>query len=214
MQPRFEALMVDVDGVLVAAPDGRRWDAELARDLGIEPEDLQREFFAHHWDDVATGRATVEERLGPVLARIAPGVGAEELLAHWFADDAANLDTVLLGDLDDLRRDGVPLHLATVQEHRRAEHLWSVVGLGRHFDGLHHSAAVGAAKPDPAYFRATALRVGLAPDVLLLLDDDERNVAAARAAGWQAVHWTGQHRLGEVLAEHAAGGPGAGQPAR
>jgi putative hydrolase of the HAD superfamily len=195
----YSALMVDVDGVLVIRPDGRRWDADLQADLGVDPGDLQRVFFDPHWQAIATGRARIEDHLPAALATIAPHVEVEALIAYWFARDA-HLNQPLLDDLAQLRASGVPVHLATVQEHRRADYLWTALGFSGRFDGLHHSAAVGHAKPDAAYFEAVAARVALRPADLLLIDDATRNVAAAIEAGWQARLWTGRQTLTELLA--------------
>ena len=195
----YRALMVDVDGVIVIRPDGRRWDADLAADLGVEPADLQRAFFNAHWPAIVTGRARIEDCLPAALAQIAPHVSAEALIAYWFAKDAC-LNTPLLDDLAALRAAGTPLHLATVQDHRRADYLWTTLGFKDRFDGLHHSAAVGQAKPDLAYFRAVADRVALPPADLLLIDDSLRNVEAAMEAGWQARLWTGEQSVAAVLA--------------
>jgi len=195
----FKALMVDVDGVVVRRPDGRRWDADLMADLGVDPARLQAEFFQPHFRAIVLGRAPIEPRLAEVLARIAPQVSAEALMAYWFEKDS-HLDEALLGDLAGLRSGGVALHLVTVQEHRRAAYLWEILGLKDRFDGLHHSAAVGHAKPDAAYFRAVESRTGLAGRDIAFIDDSPANVEAGRALGWQAFLWTGERRLAEVLA--------------
>jgi putative hydrolase of the HAD superfamily len=191
--------MVDVDGVLVRGPPGWRWDEDLEADLGIKPDDLQRQFFTPHFADVVFGRAELEERLALALPAFAPHVTARQLIAYWFEKDA-HLDHQLLADLATVRARGIQLHLATVQEQRRADYLWTTLGLKDHFDGLHHSAAYGVGKPDPAYFSAVERRTGFTAAELLLIDDRQTNVDAAVAAGWGGVLWTGQQRLGDVLA--------------
>jgi len=194
-----KALMMDVDGVLVTRlRPGWRWDADLEADLGVKPDDLQQAFFARYFRPIVLGQESLEPWLAKALAEIAPQVTAQQMMAYWFEKDAV-LDHQLLADLEAYRARGLQLHLATVQEHNRAEHLWERLDFKHRFDGLHHSAAVGFAKPDPDYYAATERRVGLPPEALLLVDDSERNVDAARAAGWQARHWTGEHRLAEVL---------------
>jgi putative hydrolase of the HAD superfamily len=196
----IRALMVDVDGVLVRGrpDDGRPWSAELEADLGVPAEDLQREFFAPHWDDIVLGRAALIDRLSPVLAAIAPQVAPERLVAYWFAQDA-RLDTRLLAELGAQRRRGVQIHLATNQDHMRAEHLMRTLGLSQHVDGIHYSAALGCRKPDAEFFHRAAGRVALPPGDLLLIDDSADNVRAARSAGWEAVHWTGESSLADLL---------------
>lgn len=193
-----KALMVDVDGVIVVHPHGRRWDWNIEADLGVTSEDLQRAFFQPHFRDVLLGRADLHERLTATLAEIAPHVTPAALSAYWFAQDS-HLDDVLLADLTSVRAGGIQVHLATLQEHHRARYLWSALKLGERFDAIHHSAALGCAKPDAAFFRAIEARTGLAPAELLLIDDLLPNVEAARACGWNAVAWDGTQRLTDLL---------------
>ncbi|MFF9815864.1 HAD family hydrolase [Streptomyces sp. NPDC014006] len=58
-----------------------------------------------------------------------------------------------------------------------------------HFDGIVLSHAVGSRKPEPEIFELAAKRAGLEPHQCVLVDDLEKNVSGAIAAGWQAVHF-------------------------
>jgi putative hydrolase of the HAD superfamily len=60
--------------------------------------------------------------------------------------------------------------------------------LGVSVDAVVASAAVGAAKPDPAIFAAALDRLGVAPaDAVHVGDSLEHDVAGARASGLRAV---------------------------
>jgi putative hydrolase of the HAD superfamily len=189
--------MVDVDGVVVVPRPGG-WAVDMEADLGLAIATLQDRFFKPHWADVASGRAALHDRLAPVLAEIAPHLTSRALTDYWFAKDA-ELDHTLLADLADLRATGVQLHLATVQEHERAAYLWDILRLRERFDAIHHSAAIGCGKPDPAYFAAVEARSGFGPADLVLIDDKAANIDAARAAGWGGVLWDGTRRLCELI---------------
>lgn len=192
--------MVDVDGVIVHPAHPGGWAERLEADLGLSKAELDRAFFAPHWQDISLGRADLHDRLGPVLARIAPKLGSESLADYWFAKDA-RLDTVLLEDLAQVRAAGVELHLATVQEHHRARYLWETLKLGERFDAMHYAADLGCAKPDAAFFRAIEARTGFIPGELLLIDDRMNNIEGARNCGWGAELWDGARRLREVMAQ-------------
>jgi len=196
----IKALLIDVDGVLIRGrpDDGRPWASALAEDLGFGTEVLQREFFRPHWEDIVVGRASLHERLAPVLARIAPDLPVERFVDYWFANDA-RIDKQLIADLDAARASGYQAYLATNQEHARARYLMGDLGLSDHVDGIHYSASLGCRKPDPAFFRAVEHVLDLPAQNLLLIDDDDRNVAAARTNGWQARQWTGDRRLPDIL---------------
>ena len=194
---RVRALMVDVDGVVVVPPPGG-WAATMEADLGLAPAVLQERFFRPHWNDVVLGRAGLHERLAPVLAEHAPHLTSQALAAYWFAKDA-RLDAGLLTDLAELRAGGVEVHLATVQEHERAAHLWDTLGFRERFDAMHYAADLGCKKSDPAFYAAVEARTGFAAAELMLIDDTPGNVETARACGWRAALWTGGARLADLL---------------
>lgn len=199
---RFKALMVDVDGVVIVHPDPRGWSAHLDRDLGLSREALQAAFFQPHWQDIVLGRAALRERLAPVLSEIAPHLSPERLTRYWFANDA-HLDSGLLAQLEPIRAGGVELHLATVQEHERARHIWEELALREYFDGMHYAAALGSAKPDAQFYRAVEARTGFSPAEIFFIDDKQSNVDAARERGWSAALWDGTRPLAVLMAEAA-----------
>lgn len=199
---RFKVLMVDVDGVVIVHPEPQGWSAYLERDLGLSPALLQSAFFAPHWPDIILGQAGLRERLAPVLARIAPGLEADRLIAYWFENDA-HLDHGLLAQLEPVRASGVKLHLATVQEHERARYIWDELALNRHFDAMHYAAELGWAKPTGQFFRAAAARSVFAPHEIFFIDDKQANIDAAREEGWKAALWDGTRPLADLMMEAA-----------
>ncbi|MHB8382604.1 MAG: HAD family hydrolase [Candidatus Binataceae bacterium] len=196
----MKVLMVDVDGVIVVHPDPKGWCANLERDLGLSAELLQEAFFKPHFSDVVHGRVGLHDRLGPVLAEIAPHISSERLVAYWFEQDA-NLNYDLLKELAEVRSRGIELHLATVQEHKRAEYLWQTLGLRDRFDAMHYAADIGWAKPASEFFAEVEIRTGLRGAEIFFIDDKAGNVEAARARGWHAAVWTGKQSLAKLMAE-------------
>ena len=193
-------LMLDVDGVLVTGrpEDGRFWAEDIERDLGIALDDLRALLFAPHWAEIMVGRRDLREVLTECLPRLAATVSVERFMDYWFSRDA-RVDRSVLAEVDQLRARGVAVFLATNQEHHRARHLMDRLGLGRHVDGIVHSARVGARKPEPAFVQAAAALAGHAARELLLVDDTDANVDAARQAGWQAERWTGAQSLSSLV---------------
>ena len=204
----IKALMIDVDGVLVNGrpSDGCHWSTDLDADLGLRFDVLRDAFFKRYWDQIVTGRADLRACLATVLTEIDSALTVDQVLTYWFRQDA-RLNEELLRDLATIRLGGLRAYLATNQEHERTRYLMNTLGLAAHVDGCHYSAAIGHRKPRPAFFRAVALRVGLHPEELLLIDDAGENVRAAIEAGWHAALWTGQERLGDIVARAAHGVP-------
>jgi putative hydrolase of the HAD superfamily len=192
--------MIDVDGVIVNGrpSDGRRWDAELLADLGLNAAVLEKAFFEPHWERIVTGEVAMRECLTNILAEIAPNVTAETLISYWFYNDS-RLNRSLLQELTQARAKGLRIYLTTNQEHERVSYLTETLGLSGYIDGCQYSAAVGHRKPGLEFFRTVASRVAIQPDELLLVDDAEENVRAAIVAGWRAEHWTPNCELRGIL---------------
>lgn len=193
-------LMVDVDGVVVRHPDPSGWSARIEEDLGVSRQALQDRFFKPWWDEVVHGRATLRDRLAPALADVAPHVSCDQLIRYWFEGDA-HLDEALLLQLAEVRTSGVPLHLATVQEHERASYLWDTLKLRDRFDDIHYAAQLGVSKPSQAFYAAVEQRLGLPASAIAFIDDTEKNVEAARARGWNAALWTPGATLNTLIPE-------------
>ncbi|WP_303697313.1 HAD-IA family hydrolase [Brevundimonas naejangsanensis] len=193
-------LMVDVDGVVIRHPDPSGWSACVEEDLGVPRLALQTRFFKPCWDDVVHGRAALRDRLAPALTEIAPHVSCSQLIAYWFEGDA-HLDKALLLQLADVRASGVPLHLATVQEHERASYLWNTLKLRDLFDDMHYAAQLGVSKPSQDFYAAVEERVSLPASAIAFIDDKEENVEVARARGWNAALWTPGATLTALIPE-------------
>src|SRR5215475_589690 len=163
-------LVLDCDGVVVKGHrEGGRWDQHLARDLGIDTGVLQERFFKPHWRAISLG----EKDMMAVLAEVWPELGCAHAPAafvdYWFSNDAT-LDEEVLAQVDAWRALGRKAYLGTVQEHHRANYLWETLGLKRHFDAIHYSAALGAWKPELAFYERlhAELPVTAPSDVIFL----------------------------------------------
>ena len=187
----IQALMVDVDGVLVDGrpEDGRHWHTSVEEDLGFASATLHEQFFAPYWENIVLGRAGLMEHLTAALQKIAPHVSPAQFVSYWFERDS-RLVAPLLRELSLVRSAGIRVYLATNQEHLRAAYLMENLGLAEHVDGIFYSASLGAKKPDMEFFVKVQATVGLCGEEMLLIDDGRQNVEAALQAGWQAFHWT------------------------
>ncbi|MEM1363932.1 MAG: HAD-IA family hydrolase [Pseudomonadota bacterium] len=192
--------MLDVDGVLVSGhgPHDERWTHRLKHDLGIEPEDLVREFFAKGWNKVVTGEKALEPALADSLNRLGSKVEVGTLIDYWFEKDARLVNAVL-NDCVRLRDAGFKVILTTNQEHRRAEYLMQDLGLEKVVDGIVYSAQAKAQKPDRAFFEFAMGYTGEPPRAHLLVDDHAANVDSACRVGWHGYVWRAYADLFETV---------------
>jgi putative hydrolase of the HAD superfamily len=104
-----------------------------------------------------------------------------------------------------VRSAGTPCYLATNQDVLRAVRMRERTPYDDVLDGAYYSCDIGVAKPAGAFFEHIAADLGLAPDRLLFVDDQPRNIAGARSAGLRAEQWThdaGIPRLRDILTGH------------
>jgi putative hydrolase of the HAD superfamily len=59
----------------------------------------------------------------------------------------------------------------------------------RCFDRVYNSYRLGKGKQDPSVFSDVAADLGVAPQQILFIDDNEHNVERARSAGMHAIHY-------------------------
>jgi FMN phosphatase YigB (HAD superfamily)/DNA-binding XRE family transcriptional regulator len=69
-----------------------------------------------------------------------------------------------------------------------------------HYDAIIDSSEVHALKPEPDMFEIAAERAGLPPHEILLVDDDNLNLAAAGRLGWQTISFHAYQAAESIVA--------------
>jgi putative hydrolase of the HAD superfamily len=181
---RPSALLVDLDGVL------RVWDPEFTagveRRYGLAPGALLTAGLApDRLRPLVTGQISRAEW----QAGIGEAVGSAEAVAEW-ATFRGTVDLDVLGLIRSVRAAGRPVALATNADDAARADL-AVLGLTDELDAVANSAELGVAKPAAEFYATACAAVGVPPRGCLLVDDTDRNVRGARAAGLAAHRWTG-----------------------
>ncbi|MBW8786048.1 MAG: HAD-IA family hydrolase [Novosphingobium sp.] len=101
--------------------------------------------------------------------------------------------------LDRLAASGIPLYAIT----NFGPDFWAsfrpTQPMLAHFRDIVVSGNERLTKPDAAIFHLAERRFGHRPETMLFIDDSLANVAAARACGWHAHHFTGAAALAAEL---------------
>ena len=194
-------LVLDLDGVVIGGPQ-QPWHATLQQDLGIDYDELKREFFDRDWAEVVRGRLDLLVALNDYLGARGQADKLEALVNYWFEHDAV-IHHELLADVAAWRqRTGGRVFAASNQEHHRIRWLSENAGLGEHFDEILYSAALGVCKPDRVFFTNAQARMKVQNGrAILFIDDTAANVDGARVAGWRSVLYRGRESVARVLAE-------------
>lgn len=185
-------LMLDVDGVLVHSESD-----DFVRDVALDATlaTARSRVTAEQWLALGTGRADLVD----VLTEAMKDRDLALRLVDYGLVSETHVDPAVLADVDRLRASGTRVFLATNQEHRRAAYLMDTLALRDRIDGMLHSAALGARKPDSAYFAAATREARVAPSDVVFIDDVAANIEAARRFGWRAIQWLGDMSLDEAI---------------
>ena len=206
-RPRAYVLLLDFDGVL------RHYDptvsAAAERRYGLSPGSVLET--ALEWNRLLpaiTGRITRAEWLTRVAEALSDRVGglpaARSLMVEWDAYRGAVVPEVL-AFVRSVRRGGIRVVLATNATDDLDLDL-AAFGLTGEFDAVANSSTLGVHKPTREFFEAACRLVDTAPERCLFVDDDDRNVRGARAAGLSALRFSGVADLAYVRAALDEGG--------
>lgn len=117
-----------------------------------------------------------------------------EMVSHAYVESVAIMETLVADG-----RDVTMLTNFAADTFKEARKLYPFLDLPR---GVTVSGEIGLIKPDAAIYERHARDFGLAPAHTLFIDDAEKNVEGARAAGWNAVHFKDAEKLKSDLAAH------------
>ncbi|MFI5907196.1 HAD-IA family hydrolase [Dactylosporangium sp. NPDC051541] len=191
MIQRPTALLIDFDGVLRTFDESE--NGKIEQRYGLDPGTVLST--ALEWDRLLpaiTGRMTRAEWLATVAADLADRVGgperATELMEQWQVYPGV-IDPGVLAFVRDVRAAGLPVCLATNSTMEFRDVLEDF-DLTDEFDAVAVSAELGIHKPAKEYFVAACGLVNTPPARCLLVDDTDRMIRGARAAGLSAYRYT------------------------
>ncbi|HZM83604.1 MAG TPA: HAD-IA family hydrolase [Candidatus Limnocylindrales bacterium] len=197
------ALLIDFDGVL------RHYDrpvsAQIEERHGLPPGAfLEAGLEWTRYIPAVTGTWTRSQWLDA----IAEATGApREAVLEWDAY-RGYIDHEVLGFVREVRAAGKAVGLATNATSDLRDDL-TRFDLDHEFDAVISSAELGVHKPSKEFFLAACAAVGTKPEMVLFVDDTDRNVRGARASGLSALRFTG---LGDLRYIRAALGVSARPP--
>jgi 2-haloacid dehalogenase len=193
-------IVFDIGRVLI------HYDAEIPFSRIIPDPQERAWFFAnvctHDWN-VEQDRGRTWEEAEDVLIAVHPdhedSIRAfrkywHEMVPHAYDDSVA----IMTGFIDE-GRDVTMLTNFASDTFRQAQEIYPFLKLPR---GVTVSGDIGLIKPDPAIYDRHTKDFGLTPSATLFIDDSAANIAAARAYGWNAIHFTGTDNLKEELGKY------------
>jgi putative hydrolase of the HAD superfamily len=194
----LRALLIDLDGVV------RLWrsqeDPAAENAFGLPPGSVRRVAFApERLQPVITGQIRDEvwrSQIRDQLALEFPEANAAAAVA-WWSSPYGEVDRAVLEMIGECRSRAAVV-LITNATSRLPDDLRRL-GLDEAFDHVVNSSVVGAAKPDPAIFRAALSVAGVEAAEALFIDDTPGHIEVARRMGIAGHHYRGAGALRDEL---------------
>jgi HAD superfamily hydrolase (TIGR01509 family) len=183
-------LLLDADGVAIV-PREQYFSDRYSEEFGVS-KDVIMPFFKNEFNDCLIGKREVSEVFAEqnILEKWGWKGTLPELFQYWWAGENKRFEEVL-SFVQELRAQGVKCYLTTDQERNRAEYIMHGMRLAQDLDGAFFSYLFGARKTDAEYWRKLLAELGNPnPADVEFWDDDEENVATAKAAGIDAHFFT------------------------
>jgi len=209
MTRRFEAVIFDMDGVLVdSEPVHFESTVRLLKGqfgVGFTEED-NREFLGstdRHMFEVLHVRHRLPVSIDELIRR------RKEIYLGLVRDGAPWRDGIrpLIADLSQM---GYRLAVASSGLRRIIEHVLEVGAIRRHFDVVVSADDIPAPKPAPDIYLEAARRLKIAPPRCVAVEDTDVGVRAAKSAGMYAIAFPTKTTAGmdfgvaDLVAEDAA----------
>jgi putative hydrolase of the HAD superfamily len=186
----FEARMGYPDGSVLELLFGDKAYVGVEGAAHRVDRDVPVETVTHDWHRLEIGELTLDDWFAGVRARAPDVLGTDiDMGAYltFMAEMPIGVHWPIVHRARDLRAAGVPVALLTNNVAEWGDGWRSTIPVDELFDVVVDSSAVRMRKPDPAIYRLTCERVGVAPGECVFLDDNTDNVRAARALGMEAV---------------------------
>jgi putative hydrolase of the HAD superfamily len=190
--PDIEAVVFDIGGVIQDSPLDAI--ARYERDHGLPPNAINRAVMASGedgaWSRLERGELTVEAWCAPFEADCrAHGLAVSATRLMEYIAEAGRERPEMLRAVGRLRERG--LRVGALTNNWATERAPTCPHpIGRHFDALVESRAVGMRKPDPRIYQLICRRLGVEPPRAAFLDDLGTNLKSARALGMHTIKVT------------------------
>ncbi len=186
------AILFDLGGVLVTEPFPVM--ESLLSGLSGRPYPQVREARKLFWTDYELGRMGGREFMERWIGELDMDVSAEELFSKTFGFIKVKED--VLDVVKRIRSSGdYLLGVISNNTDEWAEHCGDALGLGDLFDAWIISSHHHIKKPDREIYGLAAERLGLTTGDCLFIDNRERNVQGAEAAGMKGLHFRDAEQL-------------------
>lgn len=177
---RLQAIVFDMDGVIADTHLAHRFAwRQFLRTVGKEVADVELSF-------VMDGRKRKDiffHFLGPLTDAQLQEFGSRKDELFWQATPEVLPVPGIIEFIEDIRRAGIAMAVATSAGRGRTQAILKHLGLLTHFRAIVAGDEVREGKPDPGIYRLACERLSCPPQFAVAIEDAASGIRAAKGAG-------------------------------
>lgn len=191
-------IIFDMGNVLIEF-NPKKYLSEIIEDP-VVIETVYQEMFCHtEWSELDRGAISEDEALAAISARIpAYSEYVKHVMTTWFKK--LNPIEGMFELIQELKEKGYRIYLLSNASPRIYEYMDQIPAI-RFFDGYLISCDIQVNKPDLEIYQSLMRKYDLIAEECIFIDDLERNIAGAKAVGWQGYVFKGAADLRQHFKE-------------
>jgi FMN phosphatase YigB (HAD superfamily) len=193
---KIDAVIFDLGNVLLAVDERPAIDRLAARTGKTRQQIEEYAFTTPHATDLALGKLTRQQFFGTVARDLAFDGTYKEFAVIW-GDIFRPIEPMIA--LAQSLKNRIPRLILSNTNAIHMDYVFERFPFIHDFDGHVLSHEVGLLKPDPAIYKHTLEKHGLAPARTVFFDDLAENVEGARRVGLQAIQFQDVEQVRAVL---------------
>ena len=194
-------LLLDIDGVLQFGVPAMQ---EHMTSIGWQGEFevfITSLFSDSEYQDCLVSKASIESVLTRKLNEFNQPMKIEAFLKEWCGGNLVS-NSALLDLLPEMKVNQICL--ASNQDALRGKYMRCFFGRHSRIRQMFFSFEIGFRKPDPRFYTHIMQSLQVEPHEIVFVDDDQRNVSAARNLGINGIQFTDTNSLVRELVGHNA----------
>ena len=182
----IKVVIFDADGMVIRA---EMFSNILSKTYNIPLQEILP-FFENEFQLCLVGKSDIKVELKKYMKKWKITKSIDKLLEDWFKFED-KVDKRLLRVIIKLQTNGIKCVLATNQEKSRTRYLLDKMNFDNVFDEVYSSAEIGFRKPTQEFYHYIYKELkkqikNLKKEEIVIWDDREKNITAARSYGFKA----------------------------
>ncbi len=192
----IKVVLVDYGGVLGSDSPILSEDPETSQKTGLSQKEIL-DLYWEFWNDLKVGNKDLRDYLKEVVKRSKHQTSVEELMTLHYQKIYIHNEIVTY--VKNVKKQGIRVMILSNESREGMRQKVQKFHLDKVFEKVYCSADIGLTKPDNKIFEYVLKDLQIEPESVLLIDDSDQNIVAAKSIGLQTLLFRNSEQVSELL---------------